>query len=96
MDGNGHKLSNLQMSGGDWLGLFGQLDSNGQMMELGLENASLTGNDYVGGLVGCNLGRISACYSTGSIGGKEWVGVSRIAIPAVTLKAVFTSAALWA
>ena len=36
----------------DYAGLFGYLGSGGGVCNLGLEGGSVTGNDYVGGLVG--------------------------------------------
>jgi len=73
-EGGGHKLVNMQMSGGDFLGLFGHLGSSGQARNVGLESVFVAGNNYIGSLVGSNRGRVSGCYSTGSIGGEDWVG----------------------
>jgi hypothetical protein len=65
-DGNGHKISNLESTGGS--GLFVGV-SVGEIKNLGLENVSITGGDYSngGGLAGSNSGTINNCYFTGTI-----------------------------
>jgi hypothetical protein len=77
-DGNGKKIINLTITGGDNLGLFGAIyDNAGIIQNLGLENASITGINRIGGLAGENNGYISNCYSTGKITGttnSEYVG----------------------
>ncbi len=74
-DGNGHKLMNMQISGGGWLGLFGGLAASGQVKNLGLEGASVRGIWWwIGGLVAENRGTVSSCYSMGGICGDGYVG----------------------
>ncbi|MGA2091903.1 MAG: M6 family metalloprotease domain-containing protein [Sedimentisphaerales bacterium] len=70
-DGNGHKITNFTINGGsnDYLGLFGRIFSGGSVKNLGLENCSVSGCDYVGSLAGFNRGSISNCYSTGVVSG---------------------------
>ena len=48
-----------------------------------VEGGSVSGNDYVGGLVGFNLGTITNCYSTASVSGYSFVGglVGQNALP---------------
>lgn len=61
-DGNGHVISNLTISGlgHDFVGLFGKV--RGQIINLRIENASIHGRDYVGGLAGyLDDGIISQC-----------------------------------
>ena len=54
-DGNGHMVSHLTITGKDYLGLFGQLDSWAEVKNLGVVDVNITGSrDYVGGLVGVN------------------------------------------
>ena len=57
------------------LGLFDRVGEGGWIHSLGLEHVSVKGPDssqYVGGIVGENVGTISNCYVTGSVlGGKE-------------------------
>ena len=68
-DGQSYIISNvyINMSGSNNVGLFGYVGSGGQIRNLGVENVNLTGNNYVGGLVGYNDGSISNCYSTGLV-----------------------------
>ncbi len=77
-DGNGHVIRNLTYTKNDYLsrdfpraGLFGRLDSKGELRNLGVENISILCSEVLclGGLVGENLGRISGCYTTGSVSG---------------------------
>ncbi len=75
-DGNGHVISNLTVSGHEYLGLIGQLELGADVHNLGVMDVNVTGSgDYIGALAGCNLdGSIRNCYSTGSVTGKESVG----------------------
>jgi hypothetical protein len=72
-DGNGHKISNLSCHSDfvGQVGLFGYLESDGKVSELGVENVDITATGYseqqVGGLAGGSAGAVSKCYSTGSV-----------------------------
>ena len=69
-DGDGHTISNLTVSGDDYCGLFGYIGEGGIVSNLGLENVSITGGGYVGGLCGYNYyGSITSCYASGSVTG---------------------------
>ncbi|MHC4642850.1 MAG: GLUG motif-containing protein, partial [Planctomycetota bacterium] len=77
-DGNDHKILNLTIddggAGNNFLGLFGRLD-DGKVGKLALEGGSVSGDWYVGGLVGINVyGSISDCFFTGSVSGYNGVG----------------------
>ncbi|MCX5634346.1 MAG: hypothetical protein NTW55_00695 [Planctomycetota bacterium] len=75
-DGNGHIIRNIEINtpGSDYVGLFGYVFS-GQIKNLGVEEASIWGNYYVGGLVGGNdWGTITDCYATGAVSGISDVG----------------------
>ena len=76
-DGKGHKIMHFTINNpayGYYLGLFGYINF-GSVKNLGLENCSFIGLDYVGGLVGLmDYGSISNCYSTGSVSGTDYVG----------------------
>ncbi len=67
--GDHRTISNLYInrSRESIIGLFGF--SNGEIRDLGLENVNITGNWYVGGLIGVNHGRVSNTYTTGNIKG---------------------------
>ena len=73
-DGNSHIISNLNIEGADYCGLFGVIGSDGTVANLGLENIEVTGEDYVGGLCGENSGSISGCYASGTITGDDHIG----------------------
>jgi hypothetical protein len=78
-DGKGHKITGLTVddngAGNDFLGLFGCIGEDGQVSNLGLEGGSVSGDKYVGGLVGSNRhDNISNCYSTGEVSGYALVG----------------------
>lgn len=74
LDGNGHRILNLQLHGGDSLGIFNKLEKQGQIVNLRLENMSIEGKDTVGALVVHNAGSVINCYSTGAINGRYGVG----------------------
>lgn len=79
-DGNNCNITNLTIdtsgAGNDYLGLFGQIYPNGQIMNIGLENVNIiTGNSSweVGGLCGYNYyGTITNSYATGNITGGNY------------------------
>lgn len=79
-DGNDHKVKNLTINdggaGNDYLGLFGYIvGDDAHVGNLGLEGASISGNKYVGGLVGSIFfGSISNCYFIGDVNGVQIVG----------------------
>jgi hypothetical protein len=66
-DGNGNRIKNLTIQVGT--SLFGSIQSNAWIQNLGLENVSITAVDgaTIGGLVGFNSGSIIGCYVTGNI-----------------------------
>jgi hypothetical protein len=75
-DGNGHIIFNLSIARPSEaeVGLFGRIGSGGQVMNLGLENITISGAINVGGLVGRNSGAINACYAAGFVSGQTMVG----------------------
>ena len=75
-DGNNHTISHLTITGGGYLGLFGQIGSGARISNLGLEAVDVSGTGRnVGGLVGYNNGgSITSSYSTGSVRGDHDVG----------------------
>ena len=58
-DGDGHKISNLTISGSNYVGLFGNVGTGGTVQNVTLINATVNGNSNVGALVGCNGGTVS-------------------------------------
>jgi hypothetical protein len=78
-DGAGFRILNIIIdtdgAGNEFLGLFGQIGSEGEVNNLGLENISVTGGDSsecIGGLCGENSeGTIINCYATGAVIGGD-------------------------
>ncbi|MDO5575710.1 MAG: hypothetical protein Q4F84_01410 [Fibrobacter sp.] len=76
-NGNGKCIDGLLVnrSGNKCVGLFGRLGEYSLVDRLGLTNATVTGDSYVGALVGDNdLGTVSFCYSSGKICGTNNIG----------------------
>lgn len=57
----------------DLVGLFAGI-TGGTIEAVGMVDADVTANDWVGGLVGINDGTLSNCYTTGSVGGHAMTG----------------------
>jgi FlaG/FlaF family flagellin (archaellin) len=76
LDGNGHKISNLTITNSsDCTGLFGSMGSNGAIKDITLEDISVTGEKYTGGLIGENNGGdVSNVNVGGSISGEDQTG----------------------
>jgi hypothetical protein len=76
-DGNGLTISNLTVAGGEYLGLFGQLEPGAEVKDLAVVDVNIAGSGYyVGGLAGYNSkGSINRCYGTGVVvSGSRYVG----------------------
>lgn len=79
-NGNGHTISNLEINrpNSDYVGLFGYAD-NGIIENLSIE-FNITGNNYVGSLIGClkpsekSSSTISSVTAKGILSGKDNVG----------------------
>ncbi len=75
-DGNNKKITGLTINRPDrnFVGLFGKI-SNSTIKNLGMENFTIVGYHYCGGLVGSQEGGfISNCYSSGSVSGYWYCG----------------------
>ena len=70
-NGNGYTINNLFINRGnsDDVGLFGATHTTSRIESLGVTNANVRGQDYVGILVGTSYGEIIACYTTGAVTG---------------------------
>lgn len=80
-DGNGKIISNLtilkdsSVSTNQYIGLFGLIEANGLVKNLGIVNARTRGYGNIGLLCGrIDDGTIENCYSTGLVGGNNIVG----------------------
>ena len=73
LNGNGFRIKNLSINGGNYLGLIGQIATGGQVYDLGIENcavSSAANSQSIGGLAGCNVnGAVNRCFTTGSVKG---------------------------
>ena len=71
-DGDGHTISGLYInsSSDNYQGLFGYVDTGGTVKDLSVSGSvSVSGGEYVGGVVGYNSGTVENCYNTGNISG---------------------------
>ena len=75
-EGNGHTVRNLFIGrpSTNGTGLFGYTDRASDIRHVGLIQVDVAGRWYVGGLVGNNLGAITASYATGQVSGYIRVG----------------------
>lgn len=74
-DGGGFTIANLYIDYTDRVGLFREIGAGGEIKNVGLTSASVTGRSNVGGLVGANdMGQISDSYVSGSVSGVKSVG----------------------
>ena len=77
--GNGHVISNLSISaaGTNNVGLFGSTGSSARILDLGIENAIVSGKYDVGVIAGFSQGTITNCYVKGNVNvnGNQYVGV---------------------
>jgi hypothetical protein len=75
LNGNGHTISNLTITGQNYVGLFGQI-MFADVIDLGIVDANITGLDYIGGLVGSSnhAHEVARCYSECRVKGINGVG----------------------
>lgn len=73
LDGDGHTISNLTLAGYDYIGLFGE--NTGTIKDINITGASMSGNKYIGALVGHNLGTIKGITANANNEGTEAVGI---------------------
>ena len=75
-EGNGHTITGLTINQSEtyFVGLIGNLGSDGKVQNLTLENVNITGLRFVGSVVGFNRGTVTACNASGSVKGYSDVG----------------------
>ncbi len=75
-DGQGYEIADLFVHrlDNDSVGLFGHVDVQGVVKNVGVAEANLTGSECVGSLVGHNHGAVDNSHSTGSVTGYQYVG----------------------
>jgi hypothetical protein len=76
LDGQGHEIRDLFINRPDENGvaLFFATLQDGVIKDLGVTNVTVTGADYVAGLVGSNTGTVINSYSSGDVTGRDRVG----------------------
>ena len=76
--GGGFTITDLYINRAatDSVGLFGYADAGSRLQQVALVSANVTGQDYVGGLVGYNRngGAVASSYTTGAVSGRARVG----------------------
>jgi hypothetical protein len=76
-NGQGYTITDLNINTtSDYQGMFGYIGSGGMVRSLGLDNCSISGDSYVGGVAGFNIdgGIVQYCYTTGGISGNNVLG----------------------
>ncbi len=74
-DGDGYTVSNLTIEGGSYLGLFGALGPEAQVIDVNVVNVDVVGNGWnIGAIAGYNSGTVQDCYSSGLVMGYSDVG----------------------
>jgi hypothetical protein len=75
-DGQGYEIRDLYINRPDeyLVGLFGFVSEVGVIKDIGVVNFTVTGDSYVGGIVGRNMGTVSNSSAIGSVSGNFKVG----------------------
>lgn len=73
-DGDGHQITNLTITGGSYVGLFGYV-KNATIRNCNV-TGTVTGDQYVGGISGYTSENceVSSCYVRGTVSGNKYVG----------------------
>ncbi len=82
LDGQDYKITNLYINRTDdayfgdgyYIGLFSTIAGGAEVKNLGIEDADITGYEYVGALAGGLSGTVTNVYSTGVVEGDNRVG----------------------
>ena len=79
-NGQGHTISGLYFNdtskdSEEYIGLFGNLGSGGEISNVGVVNSYFSGIRFVGGVCADNEGKISNCYALGELHGGNKGGV---------------------
>ncbi len=76
LEGSGFQILNLFINRPttNGVGLFSTIGPEADVQALGVTNVDISGNDFVGGLVGYNLGNLISNYATGNIAAHYYAG----------------------
>jgi len=93
-DGQGYEIRDLFINRPDetYAGLFGTVYERGHIEDIGVVNATVTGDDGVGGLMGLNVGTVSNSYSTGNVTGEGWYVGGLVGLNAGTVSNSYSTA----
>jgi hypothetical protein len=77
LDGAGYALLNVVISlpANDYVGLFGLIISPGEIRNIGVENATITGKSRVGVVTASTSGTLLRCHASGIAAGSDCVGM---------------------
>ncbi len=76
-NGNGHTIKNLWINrpNSNYVGLFGNIATEGRIYNLKLENANYVGKDYIGGIIAeSSCMNLESCGFNGKISGNDKLG----------------------
>lgn len=80
-NGNSYTIANLTIDmgsiKGSYLGLFGYIDSAGEIKNLEVADCDIAGRsdaDFIGGLAGFSKGTVEECAATGTLSGRDTIG----------------------
>lgn len=77
LDGQNHVISGLTIQrpgiGNDYFGLFCCLGQSGQVKNLGMINATVSGYSHLGILAGINYGTVTRCYAAGTVAATDYL-----------------------
>ena len=76
IDGRGHVIAGLVIHRpeSNGVGLFAEVGKDARIVNLGLQDISVTGKNSVGGLVGHNYGSVFSCFTNGKSIGNAYIG----------------------
>ncbi|MEA4925965.1 MAG: S-layer homology domain-containing protein [Syntrophomonadaceae bacterium] len=95
--GGGNQITGLYINrpGVALQGLFGQTGSGSVVENLGVVEASIVGQDLVGGVSGIVSGTVRNCYVTGSVSGRDNVGGVAGSIVSGAVQGCYTTAGVF-
>ena len=72
-DGAGYSISNLNVSflNNSGIGLFGYIGEKASIVNVSLINNKVSGEQYIGGLIGKSYGTVENCSATGDVSGED-------------------------
>jgi len=77
LEGNENVLHNvvINLPTNDYVGIFGYVKTPGVIRNLGVENATITGRNYIGALTALSSGTLLHCHASGQATGSNNIGM---------------------